>query len=117
MLFLLNDTVIEIDSPEAHLMRRWRAMGCGDPRELRAQQAVEFAVQKFVQLQSASAEALSLGRADIAALVIARTGANSLLLKPNAAGGYEPRLRDVPPLVLETYRRGAANDGRQRKRA
>ncbi|MEL7109659.1 MAG: hypothetical protein AAGJ68_01965 [Pseudomonadota bacterium] len=117
MLFLLNDTVIEIDAPEAHLTRRWRAIGCGDPRQLRAQQAVEFAVQKFVQLQSASAEDWALGRADIAALVIASTGANSLMLKPNAAGGFEPRLRDVPPLVLETYRRGAASDGRHRKRA
>lgn len=117
MLFLLNDTVIEIDAPEAHLMRRWRAIGCGDPGLLRAQQAVEFAVQKYAQLQSASAEEISLARTDIAALVIARTGANSLLLKPNAAGSYEPRLKDVPPLVLETYRRGAANDVQQRQRA
>lgn len=117
MLFLLNGTVIEIQAPEAHLMRRWRAIGCGDPRELRAQQAIEFAVQKYARLQLDPSEEQILGSLDIAALVIARTGANCLLLKPNAAGGYEPRLRDVPPLVLETYQRGAANDGRHRKQA
>ena len=117
MLFLLNDTVIEIDAPEAHLMQRWRTIGCGDPRQLRAQQAIEVAIAHFVGLSTASPEEASLRKTDIAALVIAKTGANSLILKPNAAGGYEPRLRDVPPLVLETYLRGAANDGGERQRA
>lgn len=116
MLFLLNDTVIEIDAPEAHLMQRWRAIGCGDPRQLRAQQAVEAAVNHFAQLNTSDENEVCLGRIDIAALIIAKTGANSLILKPNAAGSFEPRLRDVPALVLETYLRGAANDrGRQRQ--
>lgn len=117
MLFLLNDTVIEIDAPEAHLMQRWRTIGCGDPRQLRAQQAIEVAIAQFVGLRGASAEDQLLSKTDIAALVIAKTGANSLILKPNAAGGYEPRLRDVPPLVLEAYQRGAANDRGERRRA
>jgi len=117
MLFLLNDKVIEIDAPEAHLMQRWRAIGCGDPRQLRAQVAVETAVQLFAKLQQASTNDQATGRRDIAALIIAKTGANSLILKPNAAGGFEPRLRDIPPLVLETYLRGAANDRGQRRQA
>ena len=117
MLFLLNDTVIEIDAPEAHLMRRWRAIGCGDPRQLRAQQVIEFAVARFIDLKHATAAEKALGQADIAALVIAKTGANSLILKPNVAGGFEPRLKDIPPLVLETYLRGAANDREERQRA
>ena len=117
MLFLLNDTVIEIDAPEAHLMQRWRAIGCGDPRQLRAQQAVAFAVERFADLDAANLEEQDLVRLDIAALVIAKTGANSLILKPNAGGGYEPRLRDIPVLVLETYQRGAANDRGQRQHA
>ena len=117
MLFLLNDTVIEIDAPEAHLMQRWRAIGCGDPRQLRAQQAIECAIDRYVALAKATPDDQMLGQFDIAALVIAKTGANSLILKPNAAGGYEPRLRDIPTLVLETYQRGAANDQGQRQHA
>lgn len=117
MLFLLNDKVIEIEMPEMHLMQRRREIGCGDPRKLRAQQAVEFAVQRFASLRSAEEEAVFDGQKDIAALIIAKTGANSLILKPNAAGGFEPRLRDVPALVLEAYQRGAANDRGQRRRA
>ena len=117
MLFLLNDTVIEIDAPEAHLMQRWRAIGCGDPRQLRAQQAVAFAVDRFADLDAANLDEQDLVRLDIAALVIAKTGANSLILKPNAGGEYEPRLRDIPVLVLETYQRGAANDRGQRQHA
>lgn len=117
MLFLLNDTVIEIEMPETHLMQRRREIGCGDPRNLRAQQAVEIAVQRFASLRNAEADEVFAGQKDIAALIIAKTGANSLILKPNAAGGFEPRLRDVPSLVLEAYQRGAANDRGQRRRA
>jgi hypothetical protein len=117
MLFLLNDTVIEIDAPEAHLMQRWRAIGCGDPRQLRAQQAVTCAVERFASLKHANSEERTLGQFYIAALIVSKTGANSLILKPNAAGGYEPRLRDVPALVLETYMRGAANDRGVRQHA
>ncbi len=117
MLFLLNDKVIEIEMPETHLMQRRREIGCGDPRKLRAQQAVEFAVERFSSLRNAAPDDVDAGQRDIAALIIAKTGANSLILKPNAAGGLEPRLRDVPPLVLETYQRGAANDRGQRRRA
>ena len=54
---------------------------------------------------------------DMAALIIAKTGANSLILKPAPDGLFEARLRDVPPLVLETYRSGAANDQDQRLQA
>ena len=98
-------------------MQRWRAIGCGDPRQLRAHQAIEFATERFASLEMASPEDQALNKSDIAALVIAKTGANSLILKPNSAGGYEPRLRDIPTLVLEAYQRGAANDRDERFRA
>lgn len=117
MLFLLNDKVIEITAPEAHLMQRWRDIGCGDPRVLRAQSAVEFAVKHFSDSKAKPETDVALIEKDIAALIIAKTGANSLILKPNPAGGFEPRLRDVPSLVLETYQRGAANDRGERARA
>ena len=117
MLFLLNDKVIEIHAPEAHLLERWRDLGCGDPRTLRAQDAVEFASEHFSNLARKPDTDQDLLAADIAALIIAKTGANCLILKPTPAGRFEPRLRDVPPLVLETYLRGAANDRDERARA
>ena len=107
MLFLLNDKVIEVNAPEAHLLERWRTIGCGDPRQMRAHDAVEFVAARYEDLPPM----------DVAALIISKTGANSLMLKPTASGGVEPRLRDIPPLVLETYQRGAANDQDDRARA
>lgn len=117
MLFLLNDQVIEITAPEAHLLQRWRDIGCGDSRELRAQEAVQAATQIYTRLSAEGFVEADLSYLDIAALIIAKTGANSLILRPTANGGFEPRLRDVPHLVLETYQRGAANDGETRQRA
>ncbi len=114
MLFLLNDKVIEVDAPEAHLLERWRTIGCGDPRLMRAHDAVEFVASRH---QDLAAEQDDLFLLDIAALIIAKTGANSLILKPTPSGGVEPRLRDIPPLVLETYQRGAANDQDERVHA
>ncbi len=107
MLFLLNDTIIEIGSPEAHLMQRWRHMGCGDPRQLRAQDAIEFARETISVIQKQSESLQTETAKDIAALIVAKTGANSLILKPTAGGSLEPRLRDVPAIVLETYQRGS----------
>lgn len=117
MLFLLNDKVIDIETPEARVLGRWRDMGCGDPRHLRAHEAVEFVKTK---LTASAADRNPLDDdvlQDLAALVISKTGANSLILKPTAAGDHEVRLQDIAPLVLETYRRGAANDQDQRRRA
>ncbi|MEM8615988.1 MAG: hypothetical protein AAGF20_03535 [Pseudomonadota bacterium] len=111
MLFLLNDQIIEIANPELHLNRRWRAMGCGNPLTLRVQAALAF-VTEAVQTQRVAGEPVASDLAqDLAALIITKTGANSLILKPTASGSLEPRLRDLPPIVLETYQRGAANDG------
>lgn len=117
MLFLLNDKVIEVKAPEVHLLERWRTIGCGDPRQLRAQDAVAFAAIRYRDTIEEIPDPDPLLFADIAALIIAKTGANSLILKPTASGEVEPRLRDVPPLVLETYQRGAANDQDDRARA
>lgn len=110
MLFLLNDHIVELSSPEAHLLGRWREMGCGDPRALRAQDAIEYAknqVEGFARSGKLLDQQTLL---DLAALIVAKTGANSLILKPAASGRLEPRLRTLPQIVLETYQRGAAND-------
>lgn len=105
MLFLLNDYVVSIGSPEVHLMQNWRTMGCGHPRDIQAQDAIDFAVSAVAAGPVSHDMAINL-----AALIISKTGANSIILKPAVSGGLEPRLRHLPPLVLETYARGAAND-------
>lgn len=106
MLFLLNDHIVELASPEARLLQRWRTMGCGDPRVLRAQEAIDFTADYVGALRNIDQDIVL----DVAALIISKTGANNLTLKPTASGKLEPRLRDLPPMVLETYQRGAAND-------
>ncbi len=108
MLFLLNDMIVDVEAPETRLLQRWREMGCGDPRMLRAQDAIHYIQDVFSRNGRAPLEPETA--MDIAALVVAKTGANSLILKPTISGGVEPRLSDVPALVLETYRRGADND-------
>ncbi|MEO1641726.1 MAG: hypothetical protein AAFR74_00215 [Pseudomonadota bacterium] len=110
MLFLLNDQIAELDAPEAHLLRRWRSMGCGDPFQMRAQDAIEFVRDAVSAKLRSGARLDNLVLQDYAALIVAKTGANSLILKPRADGSLEPRLQDLPRLVLETYKRGAAND-------
>ncbi len=117
MLFLLNDTVIEIETPEARVLARWRDMGCGDPRKLRASDAVEFVKTQLHPWIGRTADASPELLKDVAALIISKTGANSLILKPLPDDLYEARLQDVAPLVLETFRAGAANDLDERQHA
>lgn len=81
-------------------------MGCGDPRVLRAQEAIDFTAEYVGALRNIDQDIVL----DVAALIISKTGANNLTLKPTASGKLEPRMRDLPPMVLETYQRGAAND-------
>jgi len=106
MLFLLNDTLVEVPVPEARLQSRWRRMGCGDPTTLMASEAINFVREKVHEIQ-ARREPLEKDQCeDFASLIIATTGANCLILKPTASGELEPRLRDLPRPVLETYKRG-----------
>ena len=98
-------------------MGRWREIGCGDPRQLRAHEAVDFVKTKVQALPTPLPNDQDELLKDLAALIVAKTGANSLILKPTASGDVEPWLKDVPSLVLETYLRGAANDQDKRARA
>jgi len=110
-LFLLNDQVVELRDPEAHLHGCWRSLGCGNPRGMRAQEAIDFVGVIFKSINRSEGR-FDVGLAtDLASLIISKTGANALLMKPTSGGGFESRLRDLPQLVLETYARGAANDG------
>lgn len=110
MYFLLNETIIEVNLPEIHLQQRWRALGCGDPKKLAADEAVFFVKDRLSALiQDGQTIDKELAR-DFAALLISLTGANSLVLKPGPGGELEPRLQHLPHLVLQTYWRGADND-------
>ena len=71
-----------------------------------AQEAIDFAASYVGSLRDIDEDTAL----DVAALIISKTGANNLTLKPTASGRLEPRLRDLPQMVLETYQRGAAND-------
>lgn len=108
MLFLLNDHIVEIEIPEAHLHRRWRAIGCGNPHELRPQDAIEHVSHAMSEALRSGQTPNAMALQDYAALIMAKTGANSLILKPRADGSLEPRLQNVPNMVLETYQRGTA---------
>lgn len=110
MLFLLNDQIVKLNDPEAHLKACWRSLGCGDPRGMRAQEAINFVGVIFKSITKSEGRIDAALATDLAALIVSKTGANALLMRPTSSGGFEPRLRDLPQLVLETYARGAAND-------
>ena len=96
MLFLLNDRIIEVDAPEVRLARRWKTLGCGDPRAMMARDALDFA--KAV-VDSSRANQIELDveeMGDLAALIISKTGANAALFLDSG----EPRLTLLPEGIL-----------------
>lgn len=104
MLFLFNDRIIDIELPELRLQRRWRILGCGDPLSLRARDAVEFA---RAVIDQAERDAQSIDHEtllDIAALIIAKTGANAIQFVPRMSGPSEPRLSTISEAALEAFR-------------
>lgn len=101
MLFLLNTSIVEIDAPELHLAKNWRRIGCGDPSALRASDAIDFAIMvvhghisEGLQIDETTAE-------DLAALIIAKTGANAALFP----GQNDARLNVLPEPVLQGLQR------------
>lgn len=114
MLFLLNDRIIDIAVPEMHLQQRWRSMGCGEPFRMKAQEAIAFVENRIAHFSSLQTQMSDDEVRDLAALIITKTGANCLTLRPTPSGKFEPRLKHLPAMVLETYKRGAANDAGRR---
>jgi len=96
MLFLLNSKIIEIDAPELHLSRYWKRLGCGEPSALRASDAVDFSVMVVnAHLKEGIDLDLDVQR-DLAALLIAKTGANAALFN----GTNTAKLNVLPEAVL-----------------
>jgi len=110
VLFLLNHTIFDLEAPEALLLERWPAIGCGDPACLPVHKAVDFVTERFRQLADQPVAEQAERLKELAALIVTKTGANSLTFRLTASGQSEPRLQDLPYPVLQTYLRGAAND-------
>lgn len=106
MLFLLNETIVEIDLPEAHLARRWRMMGCGEPAGMRAREAVDFVREVIDQSREKGTLIDAQTERDLAALIIAKTGANAIQIVPRISGPGEARLSTIDEPVLEAFRVG-----------
>lgn len=96
MLFLLNNQIIEIDAPELHLSRYWKRIGCGEPTSLRASDAVDFAVRVVNAHTSEGIDMEETVQQDLAALIVAKTGANAALFD----GSRTARLNILPEAVL-----------------
>ncbi len=110
MLFLFNDVIVDVETPETHLARRWRALGCGDPLALRAREAIEFVQLVWQDHRQQGAELDADLAKDLASLIISKTGANAILLLDPAAARPEPRLTMIPETVLEALRNRPAQD-------
>ena len=108
MLFLLNDRIVEVCLPEMHLERRWKTIGCGRPYALRAQDVVDFVHARLDTLRIFDRSLSDAEAADLAALIISRTGANSLILRHRSDGSTDPILRLIPAAVLDVFARGTA---------
>jgi len=106
MLFLLNDQIVDVDAPEARLARRWKTLGCGDPRSLMARDALDFAkaVVDSHRRDDVYMDADLVG--DLASLIISKTGANAALFLTVG----EPRLTLLPANILASLQ-DKLNDG------
>ncbi|MEM0985911.1 MAG: hypothetical protein AAGJ32_06675 [Pseudomonadota bacterium] len=104
MLFLLNDRVLDLELPEHRLARRWRIIGCGDPTALRARDAVDFVRQVIDDVRGAGEDLTVECALDLAALIVAKTGANAAQFVPKASGPSEPRINSFAEEVLQIFR-------------
>jgi hypothetical protein len=117
MLFLLNECVTEIEAPELRMLKRGPILGFEDIHAMRAREAIEFARAKLQDCHDAGAAPDLLLVADLAALIIAKTGANAALFPVHEGRVSEPRLTILPESILEALRarfaEGAAPDIRE----
>jgi len=108
MLFLFNDRVIDVELPENRVQKRWRRLGCGDPHLMRARDAIDIA-RAVVDQSGADGASLDEDTVhDLAALIIAKTGANAVQFVPRVTGPSEPRLSTIAHEALEAFRAQSA---------
>jgi hypothetical protein len=117
MLFLLNETVTEIEAPELRLLKRGPVLGFEDIHAMRARDAIEYARARLQACHDRGTPPDAGLIADLAALIIAKTGANAALFPIQDGRVSEPRLTILPESILEAVRarfaEGVAPDIRQ----
>lgn len=117
MLFLLNETVTEIEAPELRLLKRGPVLGFEDIQAMRARDAIEYARARLQACHDRGTPPDAGLIADLAALIIAKTGANAALFPIQDGRVSEPRLTILPESILEAVRarfaEGVAPDIRQ----
>lgn len=111
MLFLLNDTIAEIDIPEIHLSKRWKSLGCGDPYGMRARDALDFVTRVVADHVRENVPIDTILIQDLGSLIIAKTGANAALFPTLGDTVAEPRLTIIPEAILRTLQQRAEKEG------
>lgn len=111
MLFLLNEYVTEVEAPELRLLKRGPVLGFEDAHSLRAREAIEFARGKLQSCHDIGEGPGEILIADLAALIIAKTGANAALFPVHDGRVSEPRLTILPESILEAVRARIAEGG------
>jgi hypothetical protein len=104
MLFLLNEFVTEIEAPELRLLKRGPVLGFEDIHSMRAREAIELARGKLQECHDTGTKPDEALVADLAALIIAKTGANAALFPVHDGRVSEPRLTILPESILESVR-------------
>ena len=112
MLFLLNDRIVDVEAPEVHLSSRWKSIGCGEPFSLMARDAIEFVRAVVDEHRKQAMEIDTLLAQDLAALIIAKTGANAILFVRLEGKPSETRLTMIPENVLGALKERIDNGGR-----
>ena len=97
MLFLLNRTIVDVDTPEHYLAQNWRRIGCGDPVRLMADDAVKFATMVYNEHVSEGMTLEEQTLRDIAALLVTKTGANAAVF----SGQQDVRLNVLDEVILQ----------------
>ncbi len=103
MFVLIDDHLLEVELPEIRLSKCWPRLGCGDPAGLRACEAVRFAE---TVVEAHRRDGLVMGEvllADLAALIVAKTGANGARFRSLDDGKTEARLHHFDEAVLRLY--------------
>lgn len=100
MLFLFNKTIVEVLSPELYLAKNWRRIGCGDPVRIMAGDAVNFATMVVNEHMEEGIDIDLQTQQDIAALLIAKTGANAALF----TGANQAKLNILDEAILQGLR-------------
>lgn len=101
MLFLFNDKVVNVASPELRLLIAARELGWPEGGAVNPRDAVALVTHRLCQHERAGTRPTAREERDLAALIIARTGANAALFVRGSDGVLEARLTLLPETVLE----------------